>query len=179
VPKFDFDGEERLIFGREDAVIDGVFRFTVEELYSEWKEWVHEGEGAKFPPAFRVLGGDPIGGGIFVGVYVFLRTDLGWRGVPPLINNVVVEITGNFYPEVPGDPVMVIIENYTTTLKVRNSNLSQGVATESTTIDIPAIVQAILEAAQSSPIYSDVRNINGAEIRGTGSASDKWRGVGV
>jgi hypothetical protein len=125
--KFEFDGEDRLIYGKEDAVVDGVFSFTVEEIYSEWKDWVHSGDGALFPPAFRVLGGDPIGGGISVGVYLFMRTDLGWKGVPPLVQNVMVEIVGNFYPEVPGDSVMVINEGFTTTLMLRNSNLSQRV----------------------------------------------------
>lgn len=140
MPKFDFDGDQRLISGRLDAVVGGLFQFTVEELYSEWKAWVHSGVGAPYPPAFRVLGADPIGGGISVGVYLFLRTDINWVIVPPLVQDVTMEIIGNFYPEVPGDPVMQVAPSYTTTLIMRNSNLAQGVnVSGGGTVDDPRI----------------------------------------
>jgi hypothetical protein len=176
MPKFNFDGEQRLIYGREDAVVGGVFRFTVEELYSEWKAWVHSGAGAMFLPAFRVLGGDPIGAGISVGTYVFLRTDLGWGVVPPLIQNVTMEIIGNFYPEVSTDPVMVTNVGYTTTLIMRNSNLAQGVATSGATVDNAAIASAVRSNLQQAPpIPVNLTQVRGQTINGTGTAIDPWR----
>jgi hypothetical protein len=38
---------------------------------------------------------------------------------------------------------------------------------------------ATLVASQSSPIFSDVRKMNGANVVGTGTNGDAWRGVGV
>lgn len=176
MPKFNFDGEQRLITGRADAVVDGAFRFTVDELYSEWKAWVHSGAGAPFPPAFRVLGGDPIGGGVSVGVYVFLRTDLAWKIVPPLVQDVTMEITGNFYPEVPGDPVMQPSAGYTTTLIMRNSNLALGVATSGATVDNAAIATAVRGNLESGdPIPVNLTRVRGQTIQGAGTSADPWR----
>jgi hypothetical protein len=172
--KFDFDGEQRLIYGREGAVVDGVFRFTVDELYSEWKAWVHSGAGASFPPAFRVLGGDPIGAGVSVGIYLFLRTDLGWRVVPQEVENIVVEIVGNFYPEVPGDPVITVNVGYTTTLQLRNSNLAQGVATGAAQIDVNAIAAAVQARLEQTTIPVDLAKVKGQVINGAGTAADPW-----
>lgn len=124
MPKFDFDGPNRRINGRNDAVVGGVFSATVEELYSEWKAWVHGGTGAPFLPAFRVLGGDAIGGGLAVGTYLFLRTDLNWRITVPAIEGLVAEFIGNVYPQVPGDPLLELNAGITTILQLRNSNLT-------------------------------------------------------
>jgi len=38
------------------------------------------------------------------------------------------------------------------------------------------IAEAILAAAQITPIYSDNRKINGANVIGDGSAGNQWRG---
>ena len=41
------------------------------------------------------------------------------------------------------------------------------------------IAEAILEAAQATPIHANTTLMNGAPIIGTGTLSDDWRGVGV
>ena len=41
------------------------------------------------------------------------------------------------------------------------------------------IAAAILLAAQTTPIYADAREMNGAQVIGDGTAGNDWRGVGV
>lgn len=38
------------------------------------------------------------------------------------------------------------------------------------------VAAAVIAAAQATPIHADVKRMNGATVRGTGTASDKWRG---
>jgi hypothetical protein len=42
------------------------------DIYSDWKEWSQIRDNAKFLPAIRTTGGDPIGGGAFTGDVYFL-----------------------------------------------------------------------------------------------------------
>jgi len=73
-----FDGANKLI--TLDAPTSGVLDVNVEQdLYSDWKEWVLLSDNAKFLPAFRGAGGDPLTPGVEAGAYFFLRNDLGWR----------------------------------------------------------------------------------------------------
>lgn len=75
----------------------------VSEIYSRWKEWVLISDNAKYKPAFRQAGGDPLGGGVSAGVNTFIRNDLGWRIKPPE-ESIAINLIGNLYPE---DPLVV------------------------------------------------------------------------
>jgi hypothetical protein len=44
-------------------------------------------------------------------------------------------------------------------------------------VDLVALAQAILGAAQTTPIHADVQKMNGANVIGDGTAGDKWRGA--
>lgn len=46
-------------------------------------------------------------------------------------------------------------------------------------VDLEALAQAILAAAQVTPIHSNVQSMNGAEVIGDGTEGNSWRGVGV
>lgn len=95
----DFDGPSLLI-----TLDSGVTEETVANVYSRWKDWVLD--NAEFPPAFRVVGGDPLGGGLQAGINVFLRNDLGWRIKPPE-EDIIIRLTGNLYAEDPETPAFV------------------------------------------------------------------------
>lgn len=43
-------------------------------------------------------------------------------------------------------------------------------------VDLVAMAQAILDAAQLTPIHSNVKQMNSTTVLGTGVESDKWRG---
>lgn len=68
-----FDGENKKIYiDPEASDVD-----VREDIYSNWKEWSQVRDNAKFLPAIRATGGDPIGGGQFTGDIYFLIN--GWQ----------------------------------------------------------------------------------------------------
>lgn len=90
-----------------DAIFDGVNKLiqlpstgsfdTKDNLYSAWKEWVAQGDNAKFLPAFDTTGGDPVGTGQEIAPYFFCRNDLGWRIKMPQASGEII-ISGNLFP---------------------------------------------------------------------------------
>jgi hypothetical protein len=97
----DFDGPNLII-----TLASGETDVTVSELYSRWKDWVKLADNSKFLPAFRVVGGDPLGGGLQAGINVFLRNDLGWRIKPPE-EDIIIRLRGNLYAEDPDTPAFI------------------------------------------------------------------------
>ena len=93
-----FDGESRRI-----VATSGTTALDVREVYSRWKEWVVTSENAKWPQAFRVVGGDSIGGGNSVAPYFFLQN--GWRLRPQEASHTLI-ITGALLVDGGGDPVV-------------------------------------------------------------------------
>lgn len=70
--KCTFDGSAKTI-----TVLPAYDTISVkEDLYSAWKTWILDGNNFQYLPAIRVIGGDPIGPGIFAGDIYFLMN--GW-----------------------------------------------------------------------------------------------------
>jgi hypothetical protein len=96
-----------------------------------------------------MTGGDPIGGGQYIGNYLFIRNDLGWRGVPPEINGATVIINGAFYGEDPTLPVMVNNVGQETKLIINRSSMVTNTASGGGTVDLTAVLYQ-LNAIQTS-----------------------------
>jgi hypothetical protein len=132
--KFEFDGDGSLygtahrMYGKASEVSGGVFEFTQEEMYDEWFDWALDDNNLRYSPAFRNTGGDDIGGGSYVGNYIFLMNDV-WKGIPPDVDPVIVQVTGSFYGDNPLVATMEMIAGNTTTLLIRNSALAIGIET--------------------------------------------------
>lgn len=173
--KFIFDGPTLSIIGNGDFVVGGVFSFTATELYSEWVDWAATGDNMKYPPAFRTVGGDPIGGGVYIGAYIFMRNDLGWYGHPPFVGDVVVSMTGNFFPEDPNGMWFDPWPGVTTVITMSTSSATQAIATSGSTFTPSEMATAILAAAQTTPIHSDTKKWAGQDVKGTGTAEDQFR----
>lgn len=90
-----FDGPTTTI-----TLASGDTAVEVVDIYSRWKDWVLLSDNSKYLPAFRETGGDPLGGGVYAGVNVFIRNDYGWRIKPPE-EDIVINLIGNLYPEDP------------------------------------------------------------------------------
>lgn len=111
-----FNGATRLI-----TLEPGVTTYDVAEIYSEWKDWVLLSDNAKYLEAFRVVGGDPIGGGAFASTNYFIQNQYGWRIKPPE-QNINILLNGNLYPEDVLNPWrQPTVGNYQTSI---NTNLS-------------------------------------------------------
>ena len=102
------------------------------EMYSEWKRWCVLEDGAKYPPAFSVIGGEDIGSGLRVGTYIFLLVSNGWTLVGPDEDDVTIQITGNLYPDIANYPVITTYLLNHFVLIMRNSSLTQTINTGGT-----------------------------------------------
>ncbi len=87
--KVTFDGINRLII-----INSGEDEISVrDDIYSSWKEWVKLRDNAKYLPAIRSTGGDPVGGGQFTGDIYFLINN--WR----ILVSDATTITGTVYSD--------------------------------------------------------------------------------
>jgi hypothetical protein len=172
----------------EKVSINGVTkRFTVnagvttlsirEDVYSAWVRWVEREDNARFFPAMRFSGGDPIPGGE-TGVTFFMVN--GWKLE---YDPNVVAIAGVLYSDDYATPYWSTTDQpiYPAVVSslVNSAIVTQNVVTGdlSSVPSAAEIVAAILAAAQATPIYADTRKMNGAAVAGTGASGDPWRGV--
>lgn len=97
--KVTFDGVEKKIY-----LSPNVTSFSVkDDIYSAWKEWVRIRDNAKYLPALRTIGGDPVGGGQYAGDIYFLIND--WQ----IVVDHTVKVTGILYHDNPSlDPYVVL-----------------------------------------------------------------------
>lgn len=129
-----FDGPNTTI-----TLDSGVTVVDVIDIYSEWKEWVKLGTNSAFLPAFRVIGGDDLGGGVSAGSYFFLRNDFGWRIKPPE-EDIDVTLNGNLYRQDTGLPLLIgTVGNFNTFVQVQLSSLTQVAAGGGGTADLTTL----------------------------------------
>ena len=101
-------------------------------IYSRWKDWVLAGN-AGWPQACRILGGDEIGGGLYVATYVFLMND--WR-IRPMESNHLLTISDVILVEGGvGAPVVETLGNYRVLVQYNVPMQAQGIATGSLTTE--------------------------------------------
>lgn len=190
--KVDFNGVTRRI-----TVLPGVTTLNIrDDVYSAWVRWLERDDNARFLPAMRFSGGDPIPGGE-TGVTFFLSN--GWK---LQYDANVVAISGVLYSDnyataywsAADQPIFPATVSSLVNSAVSFQNVVTGTAltpeqtaaavwgaatrtlTESLDPTLAQIVAAILAAAQATPIHADTRRMNGAAVAGTGVAGDQWRG---
>lgn len=96
------------------------------EIFSRWEDWLLLSDNAKYLPAFRHLGGDALGGGLYAPNYVFLLN--GWR-VRPMESNHKVVISGNLFVDGGGDPVVNTLGSYNVSVQYTVPERAQGIET--------------------------------------------------
>lgn len=76
------------------------------------------------------------------------------------------------------DALLRIVNTGSPQVLVLASTAASIVATGSgvTAQDKVDIANQVMSAASATPIHADVKRMNGAIVRGTGTAADKWRG---
>ena len=117
-----FDGPNRIIqFG------GGQTAFAAQDIYEDWKNWILAGN-AQYPPAFRSIGGDPLGGGTFAGSYFFLNNTEGWRIRPEAVDHELV-VNGNLFGDNPALAVFLpTVGDFQVMIRLNTSSLTQQVA---------------------------------------------------
>ena len=98
-----FDGANRRIILNSTSV-------TASEIWSRYMDWLGaDSNNAKWGLAMTQVGGDGLGGGLYVPIYVFLQN--GWR-VRPMEANHQLTITGNLFVAEGGSPLVNTLGNY-------------------------------------------------------------------
>jgi hypothetical protein len=120
-----FDGPNRRII-EIDAFGDN--ELDLVEIYSEWKEWVQsDPANAGIESAFRVVGGDPIGGSVSLGSTFFILN--GWK-IRPAESDHKLKINGNLFTEPAGSSRTVpTLGDFTVEVEWNVSNLTETIAT--------------------------------------------------
>ena len=82
---------------------------TAQAIYRAWADWAALDDNLKYLPAFSSLGGEALGGGLFIPGYYFLAN--GWR-VRPMEADHHLTITGNLFVDGGGSPLVQTLGNW-------------------------------------------------------------------
>lgn len=99
---------------------------TAAELWSRWIDWTALSDNSKYLPAMKQVGGDELGGGLYIPPYIFLLN--GWR-VRPMESNHTLTILGNLFVEGGGIPVVSTLGNYNVSAQFTVPVQAQGIST--------------------------------------------------
>ena len=115
------------------------------QIWSAWVDW-HEAN-QQWPLAFQLVGGNALGGGLFIPPYFFLLN--GWR-VRPMEASLNLTITGNLFVDGGGVPVVGTLGTYQVNVNYTVPVQAQGIATSGSTgptaSEIAAAVRADIAA---------------------------------
>lgn len=141
--KFLFDGENKLFIAKP-----GVTSVDVQvDLYSAYKQEILIGDNSKWPEAIRTAGGDPIGGGVFVGAFFFLMN--GFKIRPQEADHILV-LNGNLFLDdgETGDIVVPTLGDYNVMVRQVVSSIVNVVQTSGSSPS--AIATAVWDAPVGS-----------------------------
>ena len=106
--------------------------YTAGFIYSRWKDWVQESDNAKFLEAFRVVGGDDLGGGSRTPAFIFVRNDYGWRIKKPESDEEFL-INGNLLGHDPAlDTLTEPDGDFSPTIRILQNNVTQNIVQQMT-----------------------------------------------
>lgn len=145
---------------------------TAQAVYVAWVDWVATSDNAKYLPAFSAVGGDALGGGLFIPPYYFLRN--GWR-VRPMESNHSLTITGNLFVDGGGVPVVSTLGTYQVNVNYTVPVQAQGISTSGSTGPTAGeIASAVLAQLQATAIPVNMVQVKGQTLSGAGSEADPW-----
>ena len=98
-----FDGANKRIILTNSNV-------SASEIWSRYIDWLGtDSNNARWGLAMTQIGGDDLGGGLFVPIYIFLQN--GWR-VRPMEASHALTITGNLFVAEGGSPLVNTLGSY-------------------------------------------------------------------
>lgn len=164
---YTFDGPNKL------AILSAGTTFVdLAEMYSRWKDWLLLGN-AGYDQAFATVGGEPIdpGAGTMVPLYLFLLN--GWSIRPYEGNHTLTFANGTLLRQGGGDPIVDTLGNYRVRIRYQQPVQAFGYSTSG--VSASDVANAVLTAAQTTPIHADTRKTNGQNIIGDGTEGNKFR----
>lgn len=127
--KMSFDPVAKLITLTEDPTgspeADKILIDVQIDMYSEAKvDWRTDPTLNKFIFPFEQFGGNDLGEGLFAGVFVILRNDLGWR-IRPFEQDYELTFFKNLYPKDPNEKMFTpTLGNFKISLFLERSSLA-------------------------------------------------------
>ena len=98
-----FDGANKRVILDSTSV-------TASEIWSRYIDWLaDDNQNAKWGLAMTQVGGDELGSGLYIPIYIFLQN--GWR-VRPMESSNQLMITGNLFVAEGGSPLVNTLGNY-------------------------------------------------------------------
>jgi hypothetical protein len=137
-----------------------------QEIYSAWVDWVALSDNIKYLPAFKAIGGDDLGGGLYIPPYFFLLN--GWR-VRPMEANHVLILSGNGFVEGGGQPVVSTVGNYNVSVQYTVPVQAQAFSTSGSTGPTPAEIASETWAYLKS--NSNVAGSFGEHVKSLGNSA--------
>ena len=132
------------------------------QIWSAWVDW-HEAN-QQWPLAFQLVGGNALGGGLFIPPYFFLMN--GWR-VRPMEASHNLTITGNLFVDGGGVPVVGTLGTYQVNVNYTVPVQAQGIATSGSTGPTASEIAAAVRA----DIAAELARIN-ANVSSHATAAD-------
>ena len=133
------------LYGATKRIILDSASVSAAQIWSAWVDW-HE-TNQQWPLAFQLVGGNALGGGLFIPPYFFLMN--GWR-VRPMEASHNLTITGNLFVDGGGVPVVGTLGTYQVNVNYTVPVQAQGIATSGSTgptaSEIAAAVRADIAA---------------------------------
>lgn len=140
------------------------------QIWSAWVDW-HEAN-QQWPLAFQLVGGNALGGGLFIPPYFFLLN--GWR-VRPMEASHNLTITGNLFVDGCGVPVVGTLGTYQVNVNYTVPVQAQGISTSGSTGPTAGeIASAVLAQLQATAIPVNMVQVKGQTLSGSGSEADPW-----
>lgn len=138
-----FDGATKRIVLDSAAV-------SAAEIWSRWVDW-HAAGNTQWPLAFQLVGGQALGGELFIPPYFFLLN--GWR-VRPMESSHNLTITGNLFVDGGGVPVVSTLGTYQVNVNYTVPVQAQGIATSGSGYNglTPTEIAAIADAVWSKTL---------------------------
>ena len=134
--KVSFNGPQRLIVvGYEVASLD-----VKTDIYTAWKNWAVQDNNAMYSPAISVIGGDPIGPGLFLGSTYFLEN--GWK-IRSYEASHSLTIVGNLYSRDGSSLFVPTLGNHNVIINTSRSNLVDTVATGGSNTDLSELTKKL------------------------------------
>lgn len=163
-----FDGPNKLVI-LSSSTLD------LQVLWSDWKDWLLEGN-AGYALAFDTVGGEPIDptAGTMVPLYLFVLN--GWK-IRPMESDHTLSVTnGSLIVDGGGDPFVSTLGDYTVRIRYQQPVQAIGYSTSGgASVDYDAIAAAVLDALNATTIPVNVTHFNGNPTQGSGAPGDPVR----
>ena len=158
-----FDGpNKRIILDSADV--------SAAEVWSRWVDW--QALNPQWPLAFSLVGGIPLGSGLYIPPYFFLLDN--WR-IRPMETDHTLTITGNMFVAGGGTPVVRTIGPYQVNVNYTVPVQAQGIATSgSTGPTATEIANAVILQIMNTMVPANIKQVNDIDVNGSGTENDPW-----